>query len=178
MSLLRRLREPANQADRQESESGDSPIVPGLQIHSAGNATFSLPPGTVANTPRWLPKRLYKMTLEFHDWRVVAYREELTGMYFLPVNSCGRLIKYELLRLMPEYDFVITTTRLADGENRVVINSDYTGELTEAMEEICDLYCGMPVNRDTDVVTIKPPYNYKGAPCLFMCSSIEWKALK
>jgi hypothetical protein len=178
MSLLGKLRKGSDQTNRTQPEGGDTIALPQLPRANAFKTETSFLTGTVASAPRWLPKRLYKMTLEFHDWRVVAYREELTGMYFLPVESCGRLIKYELLRLEPTYNFVISTKRLANGENRVVVNSDYGEEISEAMEKICDLYCGMPINYDTDVVTIKPPYNYKGAPCLFMASCVEWKALK
>ena len=174
MSLLRRLRKESDSTDREITEEEPTFAVPSLFGPTPALPEIDLLAETLARSTFRLPQRFYRMTLKFMDWRVVAYREEHSGAYLLPVESCGRLIKYELQRLEPQHDFVITTKRFADGENRVIIKSDLSEKTTEAMQEICDRYCGTPYNRKSGIVTIKPPFSYDGCACYFMCSAVEW----
>lgn len=177
-SLLRRLREEPGEEDREKPAPRTAAELFSMSMLTAADAEALISAKPVAH----LTQKLYRMNIEFcvgeDKWRLNVYRDGATGAYFAPVESCGRLIKYELQRLEPELDFIIKTKRFADGENRVIVNSNWREEPTEAMQEICDRYCGMPINRKSGVVTIKPPIGYQGAPCYFMCSAVEWHHIK
>ena len=173
---LGKLRNESNTKDRSEPEAGAALALSEVRQTPALLTAFDGSRQSLAHVPR----RLFKMTTELFGYRVKAYRDENAGGYFLPVESCGRLMKYKLHEAFPGFSFDVKTRRFADGQNVVHLFTDapLTLESQLAMRKVAQVYVGFPINRATGIVTIEPPLVYGHAPVYCNCSEVVFDVLK